>query len=185
MLNLARKSKHLRVLAFALLTAVVAAHALHWTDIPALTRLELMLYDARLRLAAPAEIDTRIVIVDIDEKSLREKDMGGEGHWPWPRSRLANLLQKLIDEQEVSLVGVDFIFSEKDNSSGLSVLENLAKEELKANKAFTDALQKLTPSLEYDKQFAEQIVRAQVVLGAAFHNHRPVSYTHLRAHETG
>ena len=172
MLNLARKSKLLRVLAFALLTAVVAAHALHWTDIPALTRLELMLYDARLRLAAPAEIDTRIVIVDIDEKSLREKDMGGEGHWPWPRSRLANLLQKLIDEQEVSLVGVDFIFSEKDNSSGLSVLENLAKEELKANKAFTDALQKLTPSLEYDKQFAEQIARAQVVLGAAFHNHR-------------
>ena len=172
MFKLARKTTIQRVLAFAFLTIIIATHTLSWLDIPAITRIELILYDARILFAAPTDLDPRIVIVDIDEKSLREKEMGGEGHWPWPRSRLAVLFQKLIDEQEVSLVGVDFIFSEKDTSSGLPVLENLAKQELKENKPFTEVLQKLIPSLEYDALFAEQIARTQVVLGAAFHNLR-------------
>ncbi len=33
-------------------------------------RVELITYDVRLRLAIPGGVDARIVIVDIDEKSL-------------------------------------------------------------------------------------------------------------------
>ena len=172
MFQFTRKGTLLRLSAFSLLTIAIAAHSLSWIEIPAIARLELILYDARTNYIAPSELDPRIVIVDIDEKSLIEKDSGGEGHWPWSRNRIAVLFQKLIDEQDVSIIGVDFIFSEKDTSSGLLVLQNLASKELQGNKQFTDAVQKLTPSLEYDTQLAKQIGRTKVVLGAAFHNQR-------------
>ena len=67
---------------------------------------------------------TIIVIVDIDEKSLAE-----EGRWPWRRNRMAQLLDELFDYYHVSVVGFDVVFAEPDESSGLKILENLAKGE--------------------------------------------------------
>lgn len=165
-------SKALRLVSFAALTGLFAAHSLSWLEVPVLTALERRLYDARIFYSAPAELDPRIVIVDIDEKSLQEQSAGGEGHWPWPRNRIANLFEKIFDEQGAALLGVDFIFSEQDKSSGLQVLENLAQQELKGNKQFAETLQKIAPSLDYDAQFAKQIAKGKVVLGAAFHNLR-------------
>ena len=69
------------------LVSVFSAHALGWLSLPVLPRLEAMLYDARVRLVAPQTHDDRAVIIDIDEKSLREKSQGGEGRWPWRRDR--------------------------------------------------------------------------------------------------
>ena len=60
--------------------------------IDVLQRLDDILYDARLRATMPRTLDKRIVIVDIDEKSLAEV-----GRWPWGRDKLAVLVQELLD----------------------------------------------------------------------------------------
>ena len=51
------------------------------------------------------------VIVDIDEKSLQQY-----GQWPWPRYRVAILLDKLRD-LGASSIGLDMMFAEEDRTS--------------------------------------------------------------------
>ena len=68
------------------------------------------------RPPAPGDVanpDERIVIVDIDEKSIDRI-----GRWPWGRDKLADLTQELFARQRVSVVGFDVVFAERDNSSG-------------------------------------------------------------------
>jgi len=62
---------------------VFACQAGGWISLPFMDRLDGIIYDVRLRLTAPGGVDPRVVIVDIDEKSLREREAGGEGRWPW------------------------------------------------------------------------------------------------------
>ena len=57
-----------------------------------LERLDHIIYDARLRAFMPRTQDDRIVIVDIDEKSLEQL-----GHWPWGRDKLAALTRELFE----------------------------------------------------------------------------------------
>lgn len=71
-------------------------------------QLSSILYDYRLRLTMPRTLDDRIVIVDIDEKSLKE-----EGRWPWGRDRMALLMDKLFDKYGVAVVGFDVCFCRK------------------------------------------------------------------------
>ena len=71
--------------------------------------------------AAQAD-DPRIVILDIDEKSLAEPKGAGRGGATG--SRL--LLDKLFDDYHVQVVGFDVVFAERDESSGLRVLRELA-----------------------------------------------------------
>ena len=52
-----------------------------------------------------------VVIVDIDEKSLKEY-----GQWPWQRDVFAKLLYSLSDAK-VGIIGLDIVFAEEDRSS--------------------------------------------------------------------
>ena len=161
---------YLRPLLFSLAVLLLVAHASSWHEIPLLKKLEWLTYDTRMKWLASDELDERIVIIDVDEKSLREKVAGGEGRWPWPRNLLAALFRRLIDDFQVDTVAVDFIFSETDNSSGLLQLEALGRHELKDNRPFLQTLEQIRPSLEYDRLLSDQLGRSKVVLGTAFHN---------------
>jgi adenylate cyclase len=123
------------------------------------------LYDYRLRLTLPNTGDDRIVIVDIDEKSLKE-----EGRWPWSRDKMAKLMDELFDRYGVGVVGFDVVFAEKDDSSGLKVLQELEHNQLKGVPQFQTALDKIKPQLEYDRLFADRIKQRNVVLGYYFRN---------------
>ena len=123
-------------------------------------QLSSIIYDYRLRLTMPRTRDDRIVIVDIDEKSLKE-----EGRWPWGRDRLALLMDKLFDKYGVAVVGFDVVFAEKDESSGLKVLQQLGQNQLKGDLSFQATLSQIQPQLEYDKLFASKIKNRKVVLG--------------------
>lgn len=136
--------------------------------VPLLDRLEAIIYDTRLKLTMPRTIDPRIVILDIDEKSLLEKEQGGEGRWPWPRDRLALLLDKLFDEYGVAVVGFDVVFAERDESSGIRVLERLGQKELRGIPEFDATLRRIKPSLDYDDIFARKMKGRPVVLGYTF-----------------
>src|SRR5512143_712264 len=110
------------------------------------------LYDYRVRLTLPHTGDDRIVILDIDEKSLKE-----EGRWPWSRDKMAKLMDELFDHYGIAVAGFDVVFAEKDDSSGLRVLQELERNQLKGVPQFRTALDKIKPQLEYDRLFAEKI----------------------------
>ena len=129
-----------------------------------------ILYDYRLQLTMPRTVDDRIVILDIDEKSLKE-----EGRWPWGRDRLALLMDKLFDKYGVAVVGFDVVFAEKDESSGLKVLQRLGQNQLKGNTQFQSVLSQVQPQLDYDSLFASNIKNRKVVLGYYLTNQREIN----------
>lgn len=151
-----------------MLVLVFLGHAAKYYSLPLVERLEAVFYDTRLNLTMPRTVDPRIVILDIDEKSLAEREKGGEGRWPWPRDRLALLMDKLFDHYKAAIVGFDVVFAERDESSGLKVLQQLAQKELKDVAGYQSTLKQLQPQLEYDEIFAAHIKNRPVVLGYAF-----------------
>jgi adenylate cyclase len=170
--------KHLaRVLIGLIVVVVFLVHAvgLWGLQLPLLETLEAIIYDTRLKLTMPRTVDNRIVILDIDEKSLAEKEKGGEGRWPWPRDRLALLLDKLFDHYGIAIVGFDVVFAERDESSGIRVLERLGNRELRDVQQFHSVLSKIKPQLEYDDIFARKMKGRAVVLGYTFSSDDPGS----------
>lgn len=157
-----------RLLTGVLITLIMAGHASGLLSLPGLASLELALYDSRLKLSAPGGIDPRIVILDIDEASLREREEGGEGRWPWPRNRLAELVNRSFDQYGVALLGFDVVFAERDETSGLATLNRLAQQELKSIPGYQAALASIEPQLDFDLVFAQAITGQPVVLGYTF-----------------
>lgn len=161
--------KHIvRISLGLIIVALFLGNAAKWFELPLVKRLEAIVYDTRLVLTMPRTVDNKIVILDIDEKSLLEKEKGGEGRWPWPRDRLALLLDKLFDRYQVAIVGFDIVFSERDESSGLRVLQQLGQTELKDDAGFQTTLKQLQPQLDYDAIFAGKMRNRAVVLGYSF-----------------
>lgn len=145
------------------LVLVFLGNAANFYHIGLVNKLDDILYDYRLRLTMPGGTDSRIVILDIDEKSLKE-----EGRWPWSRDRLALLMDKLFDGYGVAVVGFDVVFAEKDESSGFKVLQELGRNQLKDVPQFHSALAQIKPQLDYDNLFADKIKNRRVVLGYYF-----------------
>ncbi len=111
----------------------------------------------------PRDVDQRIVILDIDEKSL-----GEVGRWPWSRNVMAELIDKLFDRYGVAVLGFDVVWAERDPSSGIVVLDQLARRELRADEAFQSAYRRLRPQLDFDARFAASLKGRPVVLGHYF-----------------
>lgn len=149
------------------LALVFLCHSLGVVEIPALHKLDNYIYDARLRLTTLGGIDERIVILDIDEKSLAEV-----GRWPWSRNKLAELTTRLFDDYNIKVLGFDVVFAEPDQSSGLSSLDTLANGPLKSDAAFHSALKSIRGGLDYDQQFADAVSKHPVVLGYTFSDGR-------------
>ena len=148
-------------LGLAVLVAFLG-HAAKLYRIPFIDQLDRIVYDARLRLTLPGGVDDRIVILDIDEKSLATPELG---RWPWGRHIVAGLVEKLFEKYGVEILGFDVVFAEPDRSSGLPVLEGLASGALKDVPQFQSALVELRPRLDHDARFAATIKGRPVVLG--------------------
>jgi adenylate cyclase len=124
-----------------------------------LVQVENFFYDARVRLTMPDRVDPRIVIIDIDERSLAV-----EGQWPWPRDRLARLLDELFNHYGVQVVGFDVVFPEPDKTG---VLIGQLMAELRADPAAAPAAARLA-ARQPDARFAEALRGREVVLGYVF-----------------
>jgi adenylate cyclase len=146
------------LLLLVMLGHVGGLYKLTWVD-----KVDAALQDLWTGLFAVREVDDRIVIVDIDEKSLKEI-----GRWPWPRQQTAQLTNKLFQEYGVAAVGYDVVFAEPDQSSGLPVLEGLAAGALAGEATFAETLARLRPSLDYDARLAEALAGGPSVLGFYF-----------------
>jgi adenylate cyclase len=107
-------AKHGARIAVSLLPMLLAlVHATGLLPIGVVQSLDNIIYDAKLRWTMPKTFDPRIVIVDIDEKSLAE-----QGRWPWHREKLASLNQELFENQKISALGFDLVFAEADDKLG-------------------------------------------------------------------
>ncbi len=129
-------------------------------DLGFVHRLENYTYDLRLQWTMPGTVDKRIVVVDIDEKSLQQ-----QGHWPWPRNKIAHMMDVLFDHYKIDVLGFDVLFAEHDQSSGLAQLETLAHADFKNSKEFEQALKRLRPTLMYDQIFANSLKNRRIALG--------------------
>jgi adenylate cyclase len=92
-------------------------------------------------------------IVDIDEESLKRI-----GQWPWPRTRVAELTQR-IRAAGATAIGFDFIFAEPDRSSASAVAAQWL-----LSPAVRDALLALPDN---DRVLADSLRGGDVVLGTA------------------
>ena len=147
------------------LVLVFLGNAAKFYQIGFIQQLDDIIYDYRLRLTMPREVDNRIIILDIDEKSLKE-----EGRWPWSRDRMAVLMDKLFDRYDIAVAGFDVVFAEKDESSGLKTLQELGRNQLRDVPQFQSAMAQIRPQLDYDNLFAGKIKNRRVVLGYYFTN---------------
>ncbi len=138
-------------------------HALNIVEWEFIKALENEIYDTRLELSMPNSLDDKIVILDIDEKSLSEI-----GRWPWNRSVIARLIDQLFDVYHIDVLGMDVVFVEADDSSGLKQLQLLAQGVLKDAPAFLETVKDLEKTLDYDKQLEQSLQNRRIVLGYAF-----------------
>ena len=155
----ALKKHGARLLLGVLLTMLAACASIGLFGADTLGRLDAMLGDMRMRADRP-ELDTRIVIVDIDEKSLNQI-----GRFPWGRDVQARLVSQLTAHYGVAAVGFDISFPEADTSSGYGVLAELARGELAGVPGLRSQLERLKPQMDYDALFAEAMRGQPVVLG--------------------
>ncbi len=122
--------------------------------------LELKAYDFKISLRGARPVSGQVVIVAIDEQSLKR-----EGRWPWSRTRLAKLVDKLT-ESGAAVIGFDFLFPEKDIYVPFNkVKSELEKQDLSGmdKKKFMGWLEGVSDS---DSQFADAIRRSErTVLG--------------------
>ena len=154
------KQHIVRIALGLVIVLVFIGHAARFYDIGIITQLDNIIYDTRLRITMPRGIDERVVILDIDEKSLQEI-----ARWPWPRDVMARLMDKLFDKYQVALVAFDVVFAESDYSSGIRKLDELSQGELKQVPSFQDVYQRIRPGLDNDALFAKAIKGRPVVLG--------------------
>ncbi len=148
-----------RILVTLIPLLLALLHTANIVPLTVLQRLDDIIYDARLRATMPKTLDERIVIVDIDEKSLAEI-----GRWPWGRNKMAALTDELFERQKVAVLGFDVLFAEPDESSGLKRLRQLAGNELKDQPGFGERLNQIEASLDYDNLFARSLEKRPVVL---------------------
>jgi len=159
------KQHIVRIALGLVITLFFIGHSARFYQVGFIHQLDNIIYDARLNLTMPRTVDNRVVILDIDEKSL-----GEIGRWPWNRNLMARLIEKLFDQYGIALLGFDIVWAEPDTSSGIETLDALAQKELKEVPGFQQTYQQVRSKLDFDGQFAAAIKGRPVVLGYYFNS---------------
>ncbi|OGT31686.1 MAG: guanylate cyclase [Gammaproteobacteria bacterium RBG_16_51_14] len=155
--------QYLRIFLNVLLLMFFLFQVAGFVPLAFIDQLENLAYDYRLVLTMPNTVDKRIIIVDIDEKSLAEV-----GRWPWGRNHVARLLDELFNYYQVAIVGFDVVFAEPDESSGLKILEKLADGEFTDIPEFRKRVEDLRQTLDFDQLFADSLSGKPVIMGYYF-----------------
>lgn len=150
-----------RILIALLIVALFVGHASRLYRLSLIDRLESFAYDTRLNIDATTDIDDRIIIVDVDEKSLKR-----EGRWPWNRHKLATLVNRLAEDYGAAVIGFDMVFPEKGDSDSLNIMRTYAERDGEAG--VVTLLDKYAEEADGDVAFAKAIEKHNVALGFVF-----------------
>ncbi|MGZ5873048.1 MAG: CHASE2 domain-containing protein [Bradyrhizobium sp.] len=144
-----RKFGYARLVCLALLVGVAA---LRIADFAPIEELRVRTFDTFQRLDPRVKTARPVTIVDIDEKSLTKL-----GQWPWPRTRIADLVTNLTKLGAV-VIAFDVIFSEPDRLNPDAAAETFRDLD-------EDAKAKLRALPSNDQVFADAMRHSRVVLG--------------------
>jgi adenylate cyclase len=115
-------------------------------------------FDSYQRIKPRPYADFPVRVIDIDEASLAEL-----GQWPWPRTVLAALVNRL-NALGAAVIAFDVIFPERDRTSPQQLARGLTTGS-DAERQQLDAFISKLP--DHDQVFAAAIEQAPVVLGFA------------------
>lgn len=147
------------------------------TGVSILDMIELKTYDLRFLSRGHLRPSPAVVMALIDEKSLDT-----EGRWPWPRSKLATLVD-ILSEDGARVIGFDIGFLEPDENSRLGLIDQFSQKmdalDIKDAK-LADFINESKKAVDNDLALANAIKNssARVVLGYFFHmNEADLNYT--------
>jgi len=141
------------------LAVTLLALALHVLRPAFLHKQELLVYDGMLRVTHRSEGSGLPLIVDLDEETLRDF-----GQWPWPRYRVAALLDR-ISAMGPRVVGLDMVFAEPDSGSLANWKGGLERE-----RGLRLEVRGIPPELaDFDALLARSLGKGPFVLGHKFH----------------
>jgi hypothetical protein len=131
---------------------VLLAFGMQWGD-----GIELKLYDLRARLRAHGKPTDNLILVGIDDPSLREI-----GRWPWPRTYIAEAVDQL-SEAGAKVIGLDVFFSNAEINPGLQEVRALkqAMAERKSAAEFVLLLDAAEKRLDNDTRLSDSLALAQ------------------------
>ena len=175
-----RSSKNLTPLLIST-SVITITIALYFLKLPFLEFMELKTYDLRFISRGPLKPRGEIALIVIDEKSLDEL-----GRWPWPRSLLAELIDKLKG-CKAKVIGFDIVLAEPDQHSELQTITSIRKEAEKhtiTSKAFYDALDTKALQGDTDGTLARAIEEAGNVVCGYFYHTGPEEITSLSSNLT-
>ncbi len=148
-----------RALAIAVgLVFAVGIAALRVADPAPLRLARELVFDGYQRLDPRPYTPQPVRIVDIDEASLRAL-----GQWPWPRSQLARLTERLAD-LGAAAIAFDVVFPEPDRLSPTAIMRAPGVSAALGEQTAADVAGRLPDT---DRMFAEAIKGRPVVLGFA------------------
>ncbi|MXN65964.1 CHASE2 domain-containing protein [Stappia sp. GBMRC 2046] len=115
-------------------------------------------FDQFQRLSPRPLGNAPVRVVDIDEASLRIY-----GQWPWPRSRLAELTERL-GQMGAAAIAFDMLFAEPDRLSPVTMLRDPAFTRLMPPREIQRLMQEIDDN---DRAFSEMLAITPSVLGFA------------------
>jgi adenylate cyclase len=143
------------LLATVVLSAVTALRAF---DPAPVAQLRERVFDIYQHLQPRPYADFPVRVVDIDEASLAKY-----GQWPWPRTLIAQFVQRLSD-LGAAVIALDMIFPEPDRTSPGRMADQFGI----ADAADAERVKSLMSQLpDHDEIFARTIQQSPVVLGFA------------------
>lgn len=124
-----------------------------------LEEFRLRIFDNYQRLAPRLYQDAPVVVVDLDEETMKR-----HGQWPWPRTKLAELVQRLSDHG-AALIAFDIVFSEPDRTSPARLLAELAGRDSSGR---ISALIRESGALDHDNLLAETMASVPAATVSGF-----------------
>ena len=144
-----RKFGYARLICLAILIGIAALRS---ADFAPIQELRVRTFDTYQRIEPRVKTARPVTIVDIDEKSLSKF-----GQWPWPRTRIADMVINLTRLGAVA-IGFDMVFAEPDRLNPDAVADTMRY----LDEATKSKLRTLPSN---DQIFADAIKRSRVVLG--------------------
>lgn len=157
------KSQRTSILTGIVITLSVLTLEYLAAESDSLKRINGLIYDTRLTTTlTPRQTETRIVVIDIDERSLE-----AEGRWPWSRIKVAQMIENLAADGSV-VVAFDGIFTEPERNPVKTVVQLLAQQP--NSQALTDIISQYASQTDADAIMAESLQSTDVVLGMLLSN---------------
>ena len=138
-----------------------------WVRPAFLEAIECQFFDLRLKWFGSRSPAQHVVIVAIDEESITKL-----GRWPWPRSRVASLVDRLA-AKGAKVIGLSLILSEPEEQSALQALQAVEQKfqalgNVKGGAEFLQTVQDLRATLDNDAKLVVSIQKAGMVLLPGF-----------------